>query len=682
MSFLTWLAYILLPNDAGGLIQGIPLGPFEAAALLMLAWLWLAGRRPPFALIAGVVLGATYAAGAAIPGEGGFRARYFTNAAATGAPERSTEFADAPFTRIDRRLDFRPDGPEFPLPFFNDHRTNFYKPGEPQRRYLEFAVRWSGWWWVDGDRPRVYLDAPGADARMYVDGAEAMVVAAAGGSPAIMELPLTAGWHRLEIVFGSPYAGGRTFSSGIMDGENRVPFGVSMVVTQQIRGWQMTAARLLRRVKFIADVALLTCLSWLIVRQLARLVRDLRQPASAAARLRHVLAAFAAVAAVDGLLFALRWWNRNMVLLGGDDTITYEGYARDILLHGILMTGGHPLGEGEPFYYQAFYPYFLALTHKLFGEGMFGPVFVQRLLAAVAVWKLVEIAVRFADERIWKVALPIAVLYIWWKFSAIAAQPLNESLYLPLLVVTTAALIELCLTPTRRRALAAGVLAGLTTITRSTVLLSWVVVWPACWLALRGVSHRRAVVTILVAATLTVFSLIAIRNWIVAGVFAPTSTELGITLLGGNEVPPGVTIDLTRRRAWYQQFGIGDHTATVIEYAITAPAPFAQNLGRKTLFALGYYEPYAPGWGYSPVYIAVWTSAIAGCVLATRAARHALPALLPALIAFTQFVAVVIVYPKGERLIVPIHVSLIPYSAVTVWYLLQKVAARRRPMRA
>ena len=52
-----------------------------------------------------------------------------------------------------------------------------------------------------------------------------------------------------------------------------------------------------------------------------------------------------------------------MMLVGGDDTMTYEGYARDILLNGILMSGGQPLGQGEPFYYQAFYPYFLAAMH-------------------------------------------------------------------------------------------------------------------------------------------------------------------------------------------------------------------------------------------------------------------------------------------------------------------------------
>ena len=154
------------------------------------------------------------------------------------------------------------------------------------------------------------------------------------------------------------------------------------------------------------------------------------------------------------------------------------------------------------------------------------------------------------------------------------------------------------------------------------------------------------------ASTLAVFSLIAIRNWIVAGVFAPSSTELGITLLGGNEVPPGVAIDLATRAPFYQRFGISDHTATVIEYAITAPGLFASNLGRKALFALGFYEPYAPGWGYSPVYIAVVDDGDRGVVaVRMRRSRAAvIPVLLPALIALTQFVAVVIVYPKGERL--------------------------------
>jgi hypothetical protein len=98
--------------------------------------------------------------------------------------------------------------------------------------------------------------------------------------------------------------------------------------------------------------------------------------------------------------------------------------------------------------------------------------------------------------------------------------------------------------------------------------------------------------------------------------------------------------------------------------------------GRKALFALGFYEPYAPGWGYSPVYIAVWMSALAGLIVALRMRSLPRPAILiPALIAMVQFVAVVIIYPKGERLIVPIHTALLPYSAIAA----QSLFRRNRP---
>ena len=674
---LIWIAYFAVPNDAGGLVHGLPLGPLEAAALLMIAWLAATRVRLPGAPLVAMLLAATYLAGVAIPGAPGLRARYFANAAGSGAHERSTEFRGDAFTRIDRELTFAPDGRQAPLPFFNDNsRFNFYKAGEPDRRRLPFAVRWSGLWWVDGERTRVYLDAPGAAGELHIDGAEVVAVGAAGGSPAIHEVALTPGWHRLDVTFSSPTGSPRVFSSGVMDGDRRVPFDGSMVATQQVRSWQMTSARALRRIKAAADLALLALLAWVFASTLVGAVHQLRQPNTPASRLTQVMLAFAAVAATEALVFALPWWQQNMVLIGGDDTMTYEGYARDILLNGILMNGGLPPGQGEPFYYQAFYPYFLAAAHAAFGESMFGPVLLQRLLAALAVWKLVDITVQFASDRAWVAALPISALFVAWKFWPIAAQPLNESLYVPLLVATTASLIRTCRYPAWRSALTSGVLSGLTTITRSTALLAWAVVWPACWWAMKGLPRRHAIVAVIAVSTLAIFSLIAVRNWIVAGVFAPTSTELGITLLGGNEPPPGVSIDLTARADLYRRFRITDPTAIVIEYAIKAPALFARNMGRKVLFALGFYEPYAPGWGYSPVYILVWTTAVAGIILTLRQLPP-VPALLPAAIALTQFIAVVVVYPKGERLILPIHVLLVPYSAVAVQWMWENKRSRK-----
>jgi len=213
-------------------------------------------------------------------------------------------------------------------------------------------------------------------------------------------------------------------------------------------------------------------------------------------------------------------------------------------------------------------------------------------------------------------------------------------------------------------------MSGLTAITRSTVLVGWLIAWPAAWLALKGTAARSRVLAVVIVSFLAVLSLVSMRNWIVARVPSPIPTEGAITMLGGNEPPPGLEI-APGRWPMYQRFGVGDKTALVIEYAIQQPRLFAINLGKKAVFVLGFYEPYVPGWGYSPVYILTWTSALAGLWLAVRRRHGSIwPILIPALIALTQYIAIVVVYPKGERLIVPIHTLLIPYSAAAVWFAL------------
>ena len=183
-----------------------------------------------------------------------------------------------------------------------------------------------------------------------------------------------------------------------------------------------------------------------------------------------------------------------MVMMGGDDPMTYEAYARDILFNGPLMNGGLPLGQGEPFYYQPFYPYFLAATHFVFGEGMFGVMFLQRVLVALTAVSLTRIAMRLRGDAIWPMALLISTLFVWWKFAPIAADLLNESIYVPLLVSWTASLVTLCLHPQAGRATTTGILAGLTAMARSTSVLAWPIVWPAIFWQLRGIRARTNVI--------------------------------------------------------------------------------------------------------------------------------------------------------------------------------------------
>src|SRR5690349_7086297 len=115
IALLIWAAYFIVPNDAGGLVHGWPLGPFESAALLAIGWMAMFGGRIRFASLAAVIMIATTVAGAAIPGSPGFRARYFATVDGTGSPERSPGFSDRAYTRIDDSLDFRQGGNELPL---------------------------------------------------------------------------------------------------------------------------------------------------------------------------------------------------------------------------------------------------------------------------------------------------------------------------------------------------------------------------------------------------------------------------------------------------------------------------------------------------------------------------------------------------------------------------------------
>jgi hypothetical protein len=317
-------------------------------------------------------------------------------------------------------------------------------------------------------------------------------------------------------------------------------------------------------------------------------------------------------------------------------------------------------------------------VHWLFGEGVFGVILVQQLLGVALMIVLVLITARLSGGRAWAYGAAAAVAFVTWKFRPIALDLLSESLYVPLLAGAALAAIHAAERPGPGSAAAAGVISGLAAITRSTSTLAWPVIILIEWLAWRRLPNRGVLAAILVGGMLTVLSLVGLRNWIVAGQFATASTGFGVTFYGGNTPPEGLALDLSGRAAFYQRFGVNEFTALVIEYALTAPGSFAANMGRKALFALGFYEPYAPGWGHSPVYILVWISALAGLVIGRRD-HTAWLFFLPALIALSQYAAVVLIYPKGERLILPIHTVLLPYSAIAAHALVGRLRAAAAP---
>jgi hypothetical protein len=623
---------------------------------------WIAAHRVRIAgaRIAGVVAAGALIASLAVPGDRGLTARYYATASASGAHERSPDNRDRDFTRVDDRLDFVRDIRDFHLSFFNDHtRFNFMQEGQPNRRHLEFAVAWTGWWFTADPTQTIYLHAPQANAQVAVDSEPALSSnpQSTGESRAIT---LTPGWHRLHVTFSSPYGAPREFSAGVMRNGVREPFDAATVRTERIDRRQEMVAQVLAIVKPAADLIALGWLASIAGLVLVRRLGEVWQQRLAAHR--AAFAVFIAAGAAEALRFAWPWADRFRNMVAGDDTMVYEAYARDILFNGILMNGGQPLGQGEPFYFQAFYPYFLAATHAVFGEGFFGALFLQRVLVAATAIVLTLMAMLLWRRSAWPAALGVAAGFLYWKLAPISADMLNESLYVPLLAVSTLSLTRLWIEPQPVGAVRAGLLGGVTAITRSTAMLSWAMVWVVMFRRLRGARLRLLAVSI--ACTLAVFSLIAVRNALVSHRFVPASTEFGITLRAGNEPPAGVALDAEPRLALYNRLGVDGYTIEVIEYALAAPGHFAGNMARKALFVLGFYEAYAAGWGYSPVYIVAWIGAAAGVVFARQAGVAWMPLALPLIVALMQFAAIVIVYPKGERLIVPIHTLLIPYTAI------------------
>jgi hypothetical protein len=637
------------------------ISPLDAVAIFAAAWLLAQGRRLPGWGIAGLLLLALAIASIAVPDQRGLQARYFAN----------TEFQEpSERPRVDRRIDFTPGETDLPLWWINSlERFNYQGPDEPKRDRLPFSVEWEGYWWVEtnGDVLGLYMDAPGATGEIVLDGVKVLAMGPTDIVATASVEPLR-GWHQLIIRLAAPPTATKRVSAGQLIDNQRLPFDAPHLAQRRLPSWHRTTLAALDVTKRAAAIGVLAWLGVLVAFALRHVVDEYRTAASPALERHAAVKIFALLAMAEACRFAWPWASHVMVLVGGDDTLTYESYARHILADGILMPH-----LAEPYFYQVLYPYFLAALHAAFGESMFGPMLIQRWLVAFVAWAIMYIAVKISREDVWKVSLAVGVIFAYSKVGPISAKLLNESLFVPLLAVWTAMLLRVALKPSLGRGIRTGLLGGVTTLTRTTALLALAAVIPALWQTWRGLAGRLRLVSTIVGCILIVVSLIAIRNAIVVHAFVPLPGEFAVTLKGGNEPPPDVRIDLTTRAAFYDALGVHEFTRIVIEYAIAAPASFAANMGAKALFALGYYEPYAPGFGLSLVFLIVSVAGFFGMVQVLR--RGEVPvsvAVVPAFIAFSQFAAVVIVYPKGERLILPFQAIFAAYAAVAIDRLIRR----------
>jgi hypothetical protein len=658
---LLWTAYALIPATGWGLLPGVPIGLTGAAVLFVIWWTWwfrgtLAGRRT---LIVLVVL--KLVAGLGVSIERGLEADYFANPQWAPPVERSTDFHSRSFTRIDRRLDFGgPDGAGFPVYFFNDAaRFNFYQRGEPDRGDLPFSVTWQGYVRAPRaeDRRQFYLRGTGVTAELWADGAQAVHLDPTA-SDAFDGALWPAGVRHLTIRLSVPAGASRRFEAGYVDSDGKqIPFDATNIAARPYPRWRFSADVGVRFVSRIIDALLLVVLAGMFAWTVARMARA--ASVHGPARAESIYALSWIVLMAGGLLFAKSTMGRVVILGGGQDYLTYESYARDILLNGPLMLLGHPAGQGAPFYYQPLYPYFLALTHLIFGEDLSGAYMVQWLLAGVTVIVVWKISTRLFGAQIGHAALVLGIIYFAGKLVPMAGLLLTEDLFMPLVMLWTLSMIQMT-APEAGTAdtIRAGISGGLAALARSTSIAAWVFALPLLSLSRRRAGKSQQAVLTMLAIMIAIVATATIRNWLASRTFVPIASSFGVNLYLGNQPPATITTAPG-----------SDYVSRVIQFARAAPRLFVDNLRHKALYTLGFFSAYVPTDSTAPGLVATWSAALVGVAVMiwgqVNAGLRGPIRALPFLIAVSHFFVATLIFPV-ERLIIPLYILLLPYAALGI----------------
>ena len=206
-------------------------------------------------------------------------------------------------------------------------------------------------------------------------------------------------------------------------------------------------------------------------------------------------------------------------------------------------------------FHPPLYPYFIAGLRSLPG-GLAVVQWVQVALSALLVPAVGRVGARAFSERTGLVAAAITALFpelVWF-----APHFWSETVMLFLLWWAFERLLEADATGRVLPAVLAGVLFGLTALTRETVL--YFAPLAALWLAWRSPrpSARLRGAVFLAAVVLTVAPW-TVRNWLVFRTFIPVSTSAGLNLWQGNA---GLT-----REEIYDEYGSVDGRIDQYRYA-------------------------------------------------------------------------------------------------------------------
>lgn len=707
LTLVAALVYLLADGHPESWLAGLPWRPFSLAVAVIggiVAWtFWpqatsrsspyehsLAVRRPTLAgraFVAAAVLILVLAAAKAVVGsqalQVGLPGLYYDNSRFQGDIERSTDYLGEPWTRRERELFF--GGDEFPTFFMNDvQRFNFFGEEGEKRKNIAFSVRWEGFLYAPTEGSyQLWLTASGP-AALRVDGKQVASVDSDGRETAEVSLPLTAGSHAIRVTYArKPPRSPDLKVEWNVDGRRqalRIPYIFPAAVTPA--QWQ--ADRTMLAVSRGLDGVFLGIAALVLLGFAAVAVARFRAKPVARARMleRVALAAWLLTVFWSATVPRLDRVDKMALLGGGQDWLTHESFARDILIGGPLMTLGKPLGEGGTFYAQPFYPYALAGLHALTGEDQFGVLALQVLGSAMAGVVLYYLAKRMYGTPA-AIATFLLFLPFWsWHLEWVAYRLISEAIYFLILPALFLALVR-CLDERRRGDfLLAGLLLGLAIVTRGPTLLYVPFVGAIVWWAMRPASVPRTTVIAQLALLFVmaglIVGLVPIRNQIVAGEPAVLASSGGVNFQKLHRPSNGVRLGFAQDR-WFAGFIHDAPTRETVEFMIQDPAGYIWACVLLAAYTLGY------GAAVEESTITVWPELIALNVvyllaIILQARARSLRACLLHAFVLIHFATMVIFVPYDydNRLVLPMYLPILVIAGYAVSAVATEVVCRVR----
>jgi Dolichyl-phosphate-mannose-protein mannosyltransferase/PA14 domain len=689
------LGYLLVDGHPESWLSGLPWRPPSlmlavlGGIVLWVVWLrgyaGLEGRRRyrPILAIAVCLLALMKVAVGSLALPSGLPGWYFDNSRLQGDHEPSTDFLGEPWTRREREIFF--GGDEFPAYFLNDvQRFNFFGPDAERRRNLPFSARWEGTLYVpdDGDY-QFWLTASGPGS-LRIDGRQVASVDADGRETVSVTQNLTRGPHPIRVTYARrPPRSPDLKVEWSVDGR-RAPLAVPYLFPNEIStaAWERDRA-LLALSRGLDGLFLVLAGAGLVGLAATALTRARQEPATAwPLAERAVLGVVVMAIFLSASLPRLDRVDKLALLGGGQDWLTHESFARDILIGGPLMTLGKPLGEGRTFYAQPFYPYALAAMHALTGEDQFGVLALQVLGSGIAGMLLFYLA-----RRLFGVAAAWATfglfIPLWsWHLEWVSYRLISEAVYFVILPALLLALIR-CLDECRPADFVlAGLLLGLAIVTRGPTLLYVPFVGAILWWGLRRTGLTRGTVTrqlavLLVTAGLIV-ALVPLRNAIVAGEPALLASSGGVNLQKLHRPTNGVRLSLAQDR-WFASYIQDAPTRETVEFVLQDPIGYLHACLLLAAYTLGY------GAAVEESSVSVWPELIIlnllylGAILFLAAARSLRAGLLHAFILIHLATMVIFVpYDYDNRLVLPMYLPMLVLGGYAVAELASRTIERLR----